>query len=492
MKKIIFIIGVGCAMSISSFAQNDLDVLRYSQTTFGGTARYSSMGGAFGALGADFSSLSENPAGIALFRQTEISFTPSLFNQTTDATYNGNSTSDNKYNFNFGNAGIVATYKNHRGEENGNKNRWVSFNFGFGYNRQNNFNNSIDIKGTNNSSSQLDDFVAGANGTSYANLNPFSAGLAFNIGLIDTVPGNQAQYQNSSIPKGTPITQEKAIVTSGSMGETVISFGGNYGNKLFVGGTVGIDRIHYDESSVYTETILNQSLTHLSNYSYSDNVSTEGTGINLKFGLIYRLNDFIRIGGSFHTPTLYNMTDVYSNSITAVDDKGIQYNSQSPQGNYNYTLATPMRATGSIAFIIAKKGLLSADYEFEDYSTASLGSSTPGTFTDVNNSIQTKYTAAGNIRVGAEYRIVPPISIRAGYALYGNPFSSNPENAGINGQKTSYTAGFGVHNNNYFVDFAYVYNTYNQTYYLYNPSLVNPAQNHMINSSFMVTIVFRY
>ncbi|HVA98739.1 MAG TPA: hypothetical protein VNG53_07590 [Bacteroidia bacterium] len=488
MKKIFFLVGIGIFASLFSKAQTDVDVLRYSETSFGGTARYSSMGGAFGALGADISTLSENPAGIGLYRETEVTFTPSLFYQNTNSSYNGNSTSDGKYNFNFGNIGIVTTYKNHRVKQNG----WVSFNFGFGYNRQNNFNNNIDIKGNNNSSSLLDDFAANANGTNYTNLDQFSTGLAFTTGLIDTVAGNNSQYKNNAIPSGTPLTQEKVIQTHGSMGETVISLGGNYMNKLFVGGTIGIDRINYTESDLYTETVLNPSLTNLSNYSFTSDLNTVGTGVNFKFGIIYKINNWVRIGGAFHTPTFYNMNDTYSNTINGVDNHGNQYYAASPSGNYNYYLTTPMRAIGSVAFIIAKKGLISADYEFEDYSTASLTSNDPGVFTNVDNTVQRKYTSAGNIHVGAEYRIVPPVSIRAGYALYGNPFSSEPANAGINGQRTSYSAGFGIRNHNMFADFAYVYTMYNQTYYLYNPMLVNPAQNSMVNSSYMLTIGLRW
>ena len=45
------------------FAQGELDAYRYSQTELNGTARYLGMGGAFGALGGDISSMSSNPAG---------------------------------------------------------------------------------------------------------------------------------------------------------------------------------------------------------------------------------------------------------------------------------------------------------------------------------------------------------------------------------------------------------------------------------------------
>jgi hypothetical protein len=88
MKKYIFISGMGLFCAFSSLAQNDVDAMRYSQLTFGGTARFASMAGSMGALGGDISTLSFNPAGIALFRKTELSITPSFFSQTTTSTYN--------------------------------------------------------------------------------------------------------------------------------------------------------------------------------------------------------------------------------------------------------------------------------------------------------------------------------------------------------------------------------------------------------------------
>ena len=48
-------------------AQNLADVQRFSQTPLNGSARFTAMGGAFGAVGGDFSALEINPAGSAIF-----------------------------------------------------------------------------------------------------------------------------------------------------------------------------------------------------------------------------------------------------------------------------------------------------------------------------------------------------------------------------------------------------------------------------------------
>ncbi|MGA1772464.1 MAG: transporter, partial [Flavobacteriaceae bacterium] len=53
-------------------AQTATDAFRYSQKQLSGSARYTAMAGAFGALGGDFSAVVDNPAGAAVFINSEI------------------------------------------------------------------------------------------------------------------------------------------------------------------------------------------------------------------------------------------------------------------------------------------------------------------------------------------------------------------------------------------------------------------------------------
>lgn len=65
-------------LACSTWAQNETDALRFSTLTQGGTARSNGMANAFGALGADPVAVAINPAGLGLYRTSEISFTPAL------------------------------------------------------------------------------------------------------------------------------------------------------------------------------------------------------------------------------------------------------------------------------------------------------------------------------------------------------------------------------------------------------------------------------
>ena len=156
MKRISLLIILSLAL-IKANCQNEVDALRYSQNNYGGTARFTAMGGAFGALGADFSTLSINPAGIGLYKTSEFTFTPTFYVGNTSSTYSGKTNEDNKYNFNLGNIGLVYDFfkRGKFAEGNG----WKDVQFGFGINRLNDFNNRVVIQGYSANSSMMNQYV---------------------------------------------------------------------------------------------------------------------------------------------------------------------------------------------------------------------------------------------------------------------------------------------------------------------------------------------
>ena len=58
MKKLLLSVTLTLALLAGAFAQNDLDAFRFSQNNWEGTARFMGAGGAFSAIGGDFSCLS--------------------------------------------------------------------------------------------------------------------------------------------------------------------------------------------------------------------------------------------------------------------------------------------------------------------------------------------------------------------------------------------------------------------------------------------------
>ncbi|MBI5540785.1 MAG: hypothetical protein HY951_12045 [Bacteroidia bacterium] len=483
MKKLVLIIGA--LLPIFCAAQNEVDALRYSQNFNSGTARYNAMGGAFGALGGDFSSLSTNPAGLGIYRSSEFMFTPQFSYNSSSTKYTDIALDDYKFRMNFANVGFVATHVS--GREEG----WVTTSFAVGYNRLADFNHFVKIEGQNNSSSMTDYFAALAKDKDSETMNYFNEGLAWDAYLIDpTTPG--ATTYKSALPRYGEI-QRKDINTKGGMGEYVISLAGNYSNKLYMGGTLGIQTIRYVENSFYSETDPHDSIPSFNKFDFQNDLKTTGAGFNFKFGLIYRPADWIRIGGAIHSPTFFNMHDEYNSSIqSSFSDTlhGTGEKVNSTQGTYDYELTTPFRAIGSLGFVISKFAIIGVEYEYIDYTTARLRAD-DYPFNTENNTIENAYTATGNIKVGAEFKN-GPFSLRGGYCLYGSPYRSGQINE--NAIHSSYNAGFGIRNDDFYFDMAFTYLQGEEKYFLYDQSIVSvpPANIKNTNVGVMATFGFKF
>jgi len=476
MKRLLYLAALVIAMPAISNAQDAASALKYSQLTFGGTARYMAMGGAFSAIGGDISTLTVNPAGIGVFVKSQLVFSPGLIYQSTTSTLNGQSSMGDESSGNIQNGGLVLAWKNSHDDA-----AWKAITFGIVYNATNNFNSQINSQGNNSFSSLLDSYTAQANGTSWNKLDQYYTGSAFGSFLLDTNKGGSTYFNiiRPFLAKGNYIIQQNSLSTSGSMGETDISFGGNYKDKLYVGLTVGIPSISYNQTAVYSETpAYNDTVFGLKGYSVTSNTQTSGTGVNLKLGVIYRINDWARAALAVHSPSVYSLTEQYNTNITANYNPSAYFPSggpvpqNSPEGINTYTLTTPMRIIGGLAFVIHKQGILSADYEYVNYSTASV--SDAANSSAINQQISSSYIAKEDFHVGGEW-LMYPFSIRAGYAYYGNPYAKG---SGISTIKRSISGGVGVKIKHWFIDLAYVYSYYNESDYIYSSSYGDAIANN--------------
>ncbi|MCG3166711.1 MAG: hypothetical protein POELPBGB_02491 [Bacteroidia bacterium] len=477
--------GILALISLTATAQNETDALRYSQTSPTGTARFAALGGAFGALGGDFTTLSFNPAGIAFYRSSELSFTPSIYNSTSTSDYIGTRTKDNKLNFNFGNLGAVFTrVRNKEGSTYG----WLNFNFGIGYNRLNSFQNRVSIEGRNFEHSIADAFASQAYGTHYddlQNTNPFDANLAWYTYIIDTASGATSVYNTPMGNYGQ--IQKLQATTRGSLGETVFSFGANYSNRLYLGATIGIPNVRYTHEKVYEEIDDLDTIQQFTSMKYTETLKTSGNGFNLKLGVIYRIADWVRIGAAFHTPTYLRLTDNWISSMNSTIYNQ-DFFAESPTGTFQYTLTTPLKAIGSVGFIIGKAGLISADYEYVNYSTAKLNSSSYN-FSTENKNVNNNYHGTGNIRIGTEWRY-KIFSARAGYSIFGSPYSK-----AFKIDNSTASIGAGLRTKGFFMDAAYLLNfSQKNRYNLYvlNETTAASSEVNNIAGSFMLTVGFRY
>lgn len=477
MKRNILIISILILGSVGLTAQNEQDALRYSFLNTGGTTRSMSMGGAFGAVGGDFSSMAINPAGLGIYRQGEFAITPEFNLYSSDASYLGSSMHDTGYKTNISHFGFVLPF-NMKDQNSGIK----GLTFAIGYNKLKDFGQNITMKGINNSNSLVDEFVYSANHNT--GWDPFTDGLAWETFLIDydSLAGVYfSDFDNSNYGQ----TQKRSVLSTGALGEFDFSLGANLSDRLYLGMTMGIQKANYTERWVHTETDPNNVINYFESFSFTNNLSVAGSGINFKLGILARPVDFIRVGASLQTPTVLKFNDSFRASMTTQLTGEPKPFDWSNTGEYTYTITTPLRATGSIAFIYKQLGLISLDYEYVDYTAAKLSASDYDFFNE-NEAIGQRYKAASNIRLGGELRL-GKYYLRAGYGLYGNPYADGEPNAGKGTSVVS--GGVGYKDKNMYIDFGLARSGSDQLYYLYGN---NAADVTNVHTRFSTTLGFRF
>lgn len=490
MKKIGLIIFAVLSVSIGLTAQNLDDALRYSQISYSGTARFMSMGGAFTSLGGDISSLSQNPAGIGVFRSSELTISPQLFQIKTTAGFNGRSLS-NLSNFNLNQIGLVSNLVSNNKETG-----LITLNIGYSFSRNNNLNQTVVIRGTGNSSSMADYWASAADGSTKSNL-PDDPWMANSVFLIDTLSGSATSYGTAfsnygdNPPSVYGQSIQRIISYEGYTGEHAISIGGNYSNKLFFGATLGISKLRFTSHYEHLETSNSVLPSQFQSFVYTNHYEEKGTGYSIKLGAIFKPIDALRIGVAFHSPTWYKIDDYAYSNMTSKFTDGSHYEASIDPLRYNYALTTPFRVLAGASIQIRKIALLSADYEYVDYSTIRFSETGDGyDYGQKNMELRNSLKSASNIRIGGEVRL-NKLYLRTGYGYYGKAFKPGEDNANLDYSSISFGAGF--REQNVSIDFAYTNFKYSQKYFLYPVDMnVDPALANLNTMKNMFTLTIGY
>lgn len=559
MKKLYALI-LSLSAPLLAYSQSAMDAYMMSQQDLRGTARYMSMGGAFGALGGDLSVLSQNPGGIGVYRSNDIGFTLDLSMDNSQTQSKGSSTSLNNTKFYLNNIGAVATLKL-------NNKVLPNINLGFTYNKAASFNKKY-RGGVPNLPTSLSNYIAGiANdcnvtesdlrstssfdpyNPSYGyQVAPWSTILAYDSYLISPEGNPDNPHWFGQFGNGTSGNGYFDVSESGCIDEYNIAVGGNINNVVFWGMDFGITSIDYKVASSWAENLKDAYVYNpvsgdveqmSSNFKLSNNYRVNGTGFNYKIGVIVKPIQQLRIGLAFHTPTYYKLTETYYAEqidfrypfTSDINYTGYTY-AQTNNGNINYNdvnFRSPSKLIASIAGVIGSKFIISADYECDfyksmHYSEASYGGYDPwwdydngwndypwyspssGTKADglnyndnpcgvTNTTIKSIYRSSNSLRVGAEFRPLSWLSLRAGYSFVSSPFTQkakagldNIPSAGtianyrIDNDTNYVTCGVGFKYKGFYTDLAYVFKHMSSDYYAFAPDPADTAMS-MANSS---------
>ena len=393
MKQLFIIATLFVATSMSysqSLDYQDLALI-FSQDDVNGSARFTGMSGAFGAVGGDISSISINPAGLAMYNNSAFSGTFNSRETDITSTYYGNSLTTQDQFFNISHAGAVLVFDNTFNSE------WSKFALGFNYRITKDFNDSFLSQGNSGVATftnfPLDD-----------NTSPINYNIA------------DEQFFNT--------------VYNGEISELNIAFSAVHLNKLYIGASFNTYDLNFSQRSTLTEFNNDGDGNVLDANFYQENITT-GNGFSLNAGFIYKLHPSFRVGLSYQTPTWFTdiieITNITNNDgyfgdteITVSNDNSIYNNTAGnffPSQELIYKLKTPSKLTASAAFIIGRKGLISIDYINKSYQNIKLSNDN---FVSENQFFQNDLKNTHSVNIGSEWRM-DRFSIRGGYRFEQSP-----------------------------------------------------------------------
>ncbi len=503
MKKI-FLIAVLATASITS-AQSVGDALRLSTSDITGTARFRALSGAFGALGGDLSAIGINPASSAVFTKGTVSFSVANDNSANDTSYFGTSTDISDNNVEVNQVGGVFVV------DSGSNTKWSKITLGFNYDRTEDFNDQFVASGSGDTSisSYFNEFAQGVpldlletlEGESISELYQFlgetegfgaqQALLGFQSFIIDPVDGTD--FGNTSYVVNTgvaPFDQDFFFRSSGFNGKASFNLGAQYNKNLYVGINLNSHFFEYDESTVLFESSdsFSDGPTSIRQVRFENNLNTFGGGFSFQAGFIGKIQENLRVGFTYDSPTWYTISEEGTQNIRTVaeDDIGEFTTTVNPQVVNifeRYEVKTPDKYTGSVAYLFGKQGLISFDYSYTDFTNLAFRPQGDPFFQAQNAAIDELLTAASTFRLGGEYR-AKEWSFRGGYRMQESPY----EDETTLGDLTGFSLGLGYNFGKTKLDIAYDRSEQDRSQALFNTGLTSAANISNTNATVVATL----
>ena len=414
MKKILTIAFV-LLIPVAMFAQGVDDASLYTQTFYQGTAKALGMGNAMGAVGGDMTAVCINPAGMGIYRSSELTMSCNFLDNYSTSTYYGDKKDGNIFRFSIPNLGFVFA------KERSNYKALRYTQFGFGLTRTNDFNMRTNALGINPSSSMVDNYLARMDGYSEDDLQdafPYDIYPAWKTYLIDLYEDEEGAYYGSPVPQGN-IWQGQECDFKGRSEAWTFAGSINLYDRFFIG--LSFDLLHAKRfgTKIFKESRVEGTETDFNQWSFTEDLSSSSWGIDAKVGFIYHATPWLRIGGAFQSPSQYSFSEKWQ-TTTETEINHITNISLSPESNYEYTFTKPLKWVGSLAFVVGQQGMISLDAEYTNYGAARFKANDYD-YSPTNENIKENLGRTANFRLGTEW-YVGGTYLRFGAAYYGSPF----------------------------------------------------------------------
>lgn len=508
MAKKIYMVAAATLLPMAMMAQSAVDAYNLAPNDLRGTARFMSMAGAFTALGGDLSTLTQNPAGLGVYRGSDIGITLdiNMMNAKTSGAAVGRPGSVSQTHVDVNNFGYVGTFNLNSGSGTD-----ASISWGASYNRAASFHRQYKASGMALNTSMTNYIATFTDGVNvddmkftddfnpYNNYDPDAPSwmsiLAYNSGMISPVTGfnpDTGQQFETDLYEGlwqypvdgqsqiTPTTGTANFLVDerGYLDEYSINLGGSVANVFYWGAALGITDLSFTQNSWYGETLTHANVPANASMGIEEGDGgfdihnwkhISGTGVNGKFGVIVKpINEF-RVGVAVHTPTYWSLTTSYDARTSFGYSSGVEGDEYTDQATYDWSLHSPWRLMFGAAGVIGGRAILSVDYEIDAYNDMKTKDDYGVSNDFYNQDIKDYFKSSNTLRVGAEYRVTPQFSVRAGYSYTSTNVKSEVRNSDIevftSGTNLAYTLdnstqyvtfGLGYRYKGFYVDAAYV------------------------------------
>ena len=492
---------MGVASMVSSYGQNTSDALRYSTGTTEGTARFKSMSGAFGALGGDMSAVSINPAGSAIFNLSHGSLTLSSLKVSNDVAYGSNTQGLKDNSFDMNQIGAAFVFNNRDLES-----TWNKFVISIFYEQLQSYDNQFSAAGTTQNSIgsyftdyanglRLDEITAlpGENisqaysgigseyGSSYQ--QAYLGYESFILEPADDTSNDNTAYTSNIAPGD--FYQKYSYASTGYNGKFSANLGFQYNKNIYFGINLNSHFLNYERSTLFYEDNTNTGST-INEVHFENTLLTTGEGFSLQLGSIVKVNDFIRLGLTYDSPTWLRLREETTQYLYTFED-ATSLEAEVDPAVINvfpeYNLRTPAQITGSAAFIIGDTGLISIDYSRKDYSATEFRSNSGGDFSQQNSVISNTLKAANTVRIGGELRH-KKFSYRGGYKMEQSPYKDTAAYGNLRG----FSLGLGYDFGGSRLDLAYENSKRKMDQRFFNAGNLDTARINTTNSNVSLTL----
>ena len=388
MKRFLLILILVCCLLPIAHSQ---DVQRFAERQIIGTARYVGMGGAMTAIGGDPSAVLDNPAGLGLYRRSEIAITLDYASDKTTQRTTQNNAASSSIRSRFVAPHVSAIWA----WGNPTKQRGLIYsNVMLSVNRLASFNRDVVVNGQDlglaTTICNITNDMGGLSEESLQN-KPWSdveigwlSILGYETYLIN--PQNDNKWEPAVALKDGTLT----VSETGASDQYTLSWASNISNQWYVGLSLNVPTLSYTKRTSHYETDRVNSAELKSLYHLS------GVGVNGSVGLIYRPIQALRVGASFQTPTMMNLSMQTEGDMYSLID-GQKYDVLTPEsGVVSTEMVSPLRTSVSVAGQIGNEGLIAVQYDYAHSAEME----------DVHT-----------LRVGAEAQATRGLFINAGYVF---------------------------------------------------------------------------